>query len=395
MNMESGQNKEMSRRSFFKRMGLVGAAVCLTPTFDKISAAESAIAGKSASEAVNTPSGMASVQTQRTLGSGKASFTVSAMGYGCMGLNHNRSQYPSKEKEIALVREAVERGVTLFDTAESYGYHVNEKLVGEALKGYTDRVFVSSKFGHKFVNGVQVKTEEDSTPANIRRVCENSLRNLGVETLGMFYQHRADPNTPIEVVADTIADLIKEGKILHWGMCEVNADTIRRAHKVCPVTAIQSEYHFMHRTVEENGVLALCEELGIGFVPYSLLNRGFLGGMINEYTQFDTSNDNRQTLPRFQPDAIRANYRIVEVLNAFGRTKGITPAQVALAWLMNKRPFIVPIPGTTKLSHLEENLRAAEIRFTAEEMREIEDAVAAIPVVGSRYDALQESKIQK
>lgn len=395
MNMESGQNKEMSRRSFFKRMGLVGAAVCLTPTFDKISAAESAIAGKSASEAVNTPSGMASVQTQRTLGSGKASFTVSAMGYGCMGLNHNRSQYPSKEKEIALVREAVARGVTLFDTAESYGYHVNEKLVGEALKGYTDRVFVSSKFGHKFVNGVQVKTEEDSTPANIRRVCENSLRNLGVETLGMFYQHRVDPNTPIEVVAETIADLIKEGKILHWGMCEVNADTIRRAHKVCPVTAIQSEYHFMHRTVEENGVLALCEELGIGFVPYSPLNRGFLGGMINEYTQFDTSNDNRQTLPRFQPDAIRANYRIVEVLNAFGRTRGITPAQVALAWLMNKRPFIVPIPGTTKLSHLEENLRAAEIRFTAEEMREIEDAVAAIPVVGSRYDALQESKIQK
>lgn len=395
MNMESGQNKEMSRRSFFKRMGLVGAAVCLTPTFDKISAAESAIAGKSASEAVNTPSGMASVQTQRTLGSGKASFTVSAIGYGCMGLNHNRSQYPSKEKEIALVREAVERGVTLFDTAESYGYHVNEKLVGEALKGYTDRVFVSSKFGHKFVNGVQVKTEEDSTPANIRRVCENSLRNLGVETLGMFYQHRADPNTPIEVVAETIADLIKEGKILHWGMCEVNADTIRRAHKVCPVTAIQSEYHFMHRTVEENGVLALCEELGIGFVPYSPLNRGFLGGMINEYTQFDTSNDNRQTLPRFQPDAIRANYRIVEVINAFGRTRGITPAQVALAWLMNKRPFIVPIPGTTKLSHLEENLRAADIRFTAEEMREIEDAVAAIPVVGSRYDALQESKIQK
>lgn len=395
MNMESGQNKEMSRRSFFKRMGLVGAAVCLTPTFDKISAAESAIAGKSAAEAVNTPSGMASVQTQRTLGSGKASFTVSAIGYGCMGLNHNSSQYPSKKKEIALVREAVERGVTLFDTAESYGYHVNEKLVGEALKGYTDRVFVSSKFGHKFVNGVQVKTEEDSTPANIRRVCENSLRNLGVETLGMFYQHRADPNTPIEVVAETIADLIKEGKILHWGMCEVNADTIRRAHKVCPVTAIQSEYHFMHRTVEENGVLALCEELGIGFVPYSPLNRGFLGGMINEYTQFDTSNDNRQTLPRFQPDAIRANYRIVEVLNAFGRTRGITPAQVALAWLMNKRPFIVPIPGTTKLSHLEENLRAADIRFTAEEMREIEDAVAAIPVVGSRYDALQESKIQK
>ena len=211
----------------------------------------------------------------------------------------------------------------------------------------------------------------------------------------MFYQHRADPNTPIEVVAETVGELIKEGKILHWGMCEVNAETIRRAHKICPVTAIQSEYHFMHRTVEENGVLALCEELGIGFVPYSPLNRGFLGGMINEYTLFDATNDNRQTLPRFQPEAIRANTLIVEVLNAFGRTRGITTAQVALAWLMNKKPFIVPIPGTTKLSHLEENLRACDIVLTAEEMAELEKAVAAIPVVGSRYDALQESKIQK
>ena len=192
-----------------------------------------------------------------------------------------------------------------------------------------------------------------------------------------------------------IRDRIKEGKVLHFGLCEVNAETIRRAHAVCPVTAIQSEYHFMHRTVEQNGVLALCEELGIGFVPYSPLNRGFLGGMINEYTQFDPTNDNRQTLPRFQPEAIRQNMRIVEVLNAFGRTRGITPAQVALAWLLNKKPFIVPIPGTTKLSHLEENLRASDIRFAAETVKELEDAVAAIPVTGSRYDALQESKIQR
>lgn len=381
----------MSRRGFLKMTALAGAAICIAPTAGKVTAAARAVAGKSA----DIPAGLAAVRTRRTLGSGKAAFTVSAMGYGCMGLNHNRSRYPSEEKEIALVHEAVERGITLFDTAESYGYHLNEKLVGEALKVYADRVFVSSKFGHKFVDGVQVKTEEDSTPANIRRVCENSLRNLGVETLGIFYQHRIDPNTPIEVVAQTCGELIREGKILHWGMCEVNAETIRRAHAVCPVTAIQSEYHFMHRTVENNGVLALCEELGIGFVPYSPLNRGFLGGMINEYTQFDTSNDNRQTLPRFQPEAIRANYRIVEVLNAFGRTRGITPAQVALAWLMNKRLFIVPIPGTTKLSHLEENLRACDIAFPPEEMNEIEDAVAAIPIAGSRYDALQESKIQK
>lgn len=293
-----------------------------------------------------------------------------------------------------MIREAIERGVTLFDTAESYGYQKNEKLVGEALKGYADRVFVSSKFGHKFVNGVQIKTEEDSTPTNIRRVCENSLRNLGVETLGIFYQHRIDPNTPVETVADTVKELIREGKVLHFGLCEVNADTIRRAHAVCPVTVIQSEYHFMHRKVEES-VLPVCEELGIGFVPYSPLNRGFLGGMINEYTRFDATNDNRQTLPRFQPDAIRSNMRIVEVLNAFGRTRGLTPAQVALAWLMNKKPFIVPIPGTTKLSHLEENLRAAEVRFTDSEMKELEEAVAAIPVIGSRYDALQESKVQK
>lgn len=397
--MKKGQgsvnNTEMSRRGFLKRTALAGATICIAPTWEKVTAAEKALAGKSSASAASIPASMAAVRTQRTLGIGKAAFSVSAMGFGCMGLNHHRSQSPDENACIRLIHETIERGVTLFDTAESYGYHKNEKLVGEALKGYADRVFVSSKFGHKFVNGVQVKTEEDSTPANIRLVCENSLRNLGVETLGMFYQHRLDPNTPIEMVADTCGELIKEGKILHWGMCEVNAETIRRAHKVCPVTAIQSEYHFMHRTVEENGVLALCEELGIGFVPYSPLNRGFLGGLINEYTQFDASNDNRQTLPRFQPEAIRANYRIVEVLNAFGRIRGITPAQISLAWQMNKKPFIVPIPGTTKLSHLEENLRACDIVFSAEDMAELEKAVAAIPVVGSRYDALQESKIQK
>lgn len=384
------------RRGFLRKSVLAGTAICLTPILEKATASERGISGKSAAASkTSNEAGMAAVRGFRTLGHGSTAFRVSSMGFGCMGLNHHRSQSPDEAACIRLLHEAIERGVTLFDTAESYGYHKNEILTGKALKGYTNRVFVSSKFGHKFVNGVQVKTEEDSTPQNIRRVCENSLRNLGVETLGMFYQHRSDPNTPIEAVAETCAELIKEGKILHWGMCEVNADTIRRAHRVCPVTAIQSEYHLMHRMVEENGVLAACEELGIGFVPYSPLNRGFLGGNINEYTQFDTTNDNRQTLPRFQPDAIRANMRIVEVLNAFGRTRGITAAQTALAWLMNKRPFIVPIPGTTKLSHLEENLRACDIRFTAEEMTEIENAVAAIPVVGSRYDALQESKVQK
>lgn len=393
MTKESDNRMEMSRRGFLKAAALTGAAICVSPALEKVQAAEKAVSGKSAVSAKDIPAGMAGVRTQRTLGSGQAAFTVSAMGFGCMGLNYHRSEHPDEGACIRLVHEAIERGVTLFDTAESYGPFTNEVLVGKALKGYTDKVCVTSKFGHKYVNGVQVKTEEDSSPANIRKVCENSLRSLGVEKLDMFYQHRGDPNTPIEVVAETIAGLIKEGKILHWGLCEVNADTIRRAHSICPITAIQSEYHLMHRTVEES-VLPLCKELGIGFVPYSPINRGFLGGLINEHTKF-SPNDNRQTLPRFQPEAIRQNLRIVEVLNQFGRTRGYTPAQIALAWLMHKGEFIVPIPGTTKLAHLEENLRATEIAFTPEKMQEIETAVSAIPVVGSRYDALQESKVQK
>lgn len=376
--------QQISRRNCLKLAAGFSAGLC----------AQALPAAAQAAPVIRTVS-LAQVQKQRTLGAAAAAMTVSAMGFGCMGLNHHRGPHPDEKAAIALVHEAIERGVTLFDTAESYGYHKNEILVGKALKGYTDRVFVSSKFGHHFVNGVQDRSRENSRPENIRRVCENSLRNLGVETLGMFYQHRLDPETPIEVVAETCAQLIAEGKILHWGMCEVNAETIRKAHAICPVTAIQSEYHLMHRTVETSGVLDTCRELGIGFVPYSPLNRGFLGGDITEYTVFDPNNDNRQTLPRFQPQAIRANLRIVEVLNTFGRTRGLTGAQVALAWLMNKAPFIVPIPGTTKLSHLEENLRATDVEFTPAEMTELETAVSAFKVVGSRYDALQESKVQK
>ena len=256
---------EISRRGFLRSAVLAGTGICASSVFN----------GMVACEGVNRqgPSALdcktnAVVGVKRTLGSGTASMVVSAMGFGCMGLNHHRGQHPGKKQVIALVHEAIDRGVTLFDTAESYGYQTNERLVGEALKGYSDRVFVTTKFGHKFVDGVQIKTEEDSSPNNIRKVCENSLRNLGVETLGMFYQHRADPNTPIEVVAETVNELIREGKVLHFGLCEVNADTIRRAHRICPVTAIQSEYHLMHRAVEES-VLPLCEELGIGCLLYT------------------------------------------------------------------------------------------------------------------------------
>lgn len=209
----------------------------------------------------------------------------------------------------------------------------------------------------------------------------------------MFYQHRFDPNVPVEDVAGTLADLIKEGKVQRWGMCEVSPDTIRKAHAVCPLTAIQSEYHLMHRLVEENGVLDTCRELGIGFVPYSPINRGFLGGNINEYTQFDPTNDNRQTLPRFQPEAIRQNTRIVNVLQRFGREYGMTSAQVALGWLLQKAPWIVPIPGTTKLSHLEENLHTLDFSLPADEWKRLEDAMAQIPVVGDRYNAEQQRQV--
>ena len=216
---------------------------------------------------------------------------------------------------------------------------------------------------------------------------------MRVDCLSMFYQHRFDPNVPVEEVAGTIGDLISEGKVLHWGMCEVSADTIRKAHAVCPLTAIQSEYHLMHRLVEENGVLDTCRELGIGFVPYSPMNRGFLGGCINEYTRFDPDNDNRPTLPRFTPEAIRSNTRIVNVLQAFGRTRGMTSAQVALGWLLQKAPWIVPIPGTTKLAHLEENLRTLDFSLPEADWKELEEATSVIPVVGDRYNAAQQKQV--
>ena len=227
----------------------------------------------------------------------------------------------------------------------------------------------------------------------MRRYCEESLRRLRLDSIPLFYQHRFDRDTPIEDVAGCIADLIREGKVQRWGLCEVSADIIRRAHAVCPLTAIQSEYHLMHRLVEKNGVLDVCRELGIGFVPYSPINRGFLGGDINEYTQFDAANDNRQTLPRFQPEAIRLNTRIVNVLQRFGRTRGMTSAQVALAWLLAKAPFIVPIPGTTKQAHLYENLHTLDFTLSAGDIAELERAVEAIPVIGDRYDAEQQKRV--
>lgn len=376
----------MGRRGFLKTAAAIGAALTIAPALDKAKAAEAAIAGSN--RARTYKNGM----EQRTLGSGAAAMDVSALGFGCMGLNYNRSQSPDRKECIRIIHEAVDRGVTLFDTAIIYGPLRNELLAGEALAPYKGRVSLTTKFGHEVVDG-KGTGRQDSSRATVRRYCEESLRRLRLEALPLFYQHRFDRNTPIEEVADTIAGLIKEGKVLRWGLCEVSADTIHKAHAVCPLTAVQSEYHLMHRQVEDNGVLDICRELGIGFVPYSPLNRGFLGGCINEYTTFDTSNDNRHTLPRFQPEAIRANTRIVNALQQWGRTRGMTSAQVALGWLLHKAPWIVPIPGTTKESHLDENLHTLSFDIDDADWRELETAVAAIPVVGDRYNAEQQKQV--
>ena len=380
------EKKGISRRVFFKTAVAAGAALAIQPTIDKVKAANVALNEKST--LFMKKGGI----PYHTLGTGKAAFEVSALGFGVMGMTYNRSQHPDKKQCIRLLHEAVERGVTLFDTAIIYGPLTNENLAGEALAEFKGKINVTTKFGHEVING-KGTGRQDSRSATIRKYCEDSLRRLRLETLPMFYQHRADPNVPAEEVAQTITDLMKEGKVQHWGMCEVSVDTIRRAHSVCPLTAIQSEYHLMHRDVETNGVLDVCRELGIGFVPYSPINRGFLSGCINEYTVFDPTNDNRQTLPRFQPEARRATMRIVNVLQQFGRTRGMTSTQVALGWLLQKAPWIVPIPGTTKLSHLEENLRTFDFNVSPEEWRELETAIATIPVVGDRYNAEQQRQV--
>lgn len=332
------------------------------------------------------------VSQRRTLGRGDAAMEVSALGFGVMGMDHDRGPRPDRAAMIRLLHQAVDRGVTLFDTAEVYGPLTNEELAGEALHPYRGRVSITTKFGFQIVDGRQIKGQQNSRPENIRRVAEASLRRLRVEAIELFYQHRLDPAVPIEDVAGTVRDLIREGKVRRFGLCEVSADTIRRAHTVQPVTAVQSEYHLMWREPERE-VLPALEELGIGFVPYSPINRGFLTGALTEHSRFDTGNDNRVDLPRFQPEAMRANTRLVEALRAFGRTRGITPAQISLAWIMAKKPWMVAIPGTTKLAHLEENLRAADVQLTTAEVLEIETALSRFEIIGDRYPASEQAQI--
>lgn len=377
---------QISRRGFLKTAMAFGAAMAMAPGVERIQAAAKTLPAENGLR--REKDGM----EYRTLGSGKASLEVSAIGFGCMGMNSNRSKSPDRKECVRIIHEAVERGVTLFDTAIIYGPLRNEILAGEALAPYRGRVSLTTKFGHEVIDG-RGTGRQDSSQATVRRYCEDSLKRLRLDSIPLFYQHRYDPNTPIEEVAETISDLIREGKVERWGLCEVSADTIRKAHAVCPLTAIQSEYHLMHRIVEHNGVLDTCRELSIGFVPYSPLNRGFLGGCINEYTRFDPENDNRPSLPRFQPEAIRANTRIVNCLQEWGRPRGMTSAQVALGWLLHKAPWIVPIPGTTKESHLHENLHSLAFNVGDSDWYALESSVESIPVMGERYNHEQQKQV--
>jgi aryl-alcohol dehydrogenase-like predicted oxidoreductase len=313
---------------------------------------------------------------------GKSGLEVSAIGLGCMGMSFGYGPPKEKQEMISLIRAAVERGVTFFDTAEIYGPFTNEELVGEALAPMRERVVIATKFGFKFgPKGEQ--SGLDSRPEHIKEVTEASLKRLRTDVIDLFYQHRVDPNVPIEDVAGAVRELIREGKVKHFALSEAGAQTIRRAHAVQSVTAVQSEYSLWWRAPEAE-VLPAIQELGIGFVPFSPLGRGFLTGQIDENTTFDSS-DFRNRLPRFTPEARKANQALVDLVGEVAKRKNATPAQIALAWLLAQKPWIVPIPGTTKLKRLEENIGAAAIELTPDDLREIENAASEIEVQGARY----------
>lgn len=312
---------------------------------------------------------------------GNSGLEVSTIGLGCMGMSFGYGTAPDKKEMIILIHKAVEQGVTFFDTAEAYGPYTNEELVGKALAPFRNEVVIATKFGFKFKDGKQAGV--DSRPEHIKEVAEASLKRLKTEVIDLFYQHRVDPNVPIEDVAGAVKDLIKEGKVKHFGLSEAGANTIRRAHAVQPVTALQSEYSLWTRNPEAE-ILPALEELGIGFVPFSPLGRGFLTGKMNENTEFN-SDDFRKTLPRFTPEALKSNQTLIGLLDKIAAKKNATPAQMAIAWLLAQKPWIVPIPGTTKLSRLAENNGAAFIELTPNDIKEIESASSTIKVKGARY----------
>lgn len=325
---------------------------------------------------------------KRTLG--KSNLEVSALGLGCMGLSFGYGPATERQQAIALIRAAYERGVTFFDTAEAYGPFLNEEVVGEALEPFRKDVVIATKFGFK--DGIPT-TGLDSRPERIREVAEAALKRLRTDVIDLFYQHRVDPNVPIEEVAGTVKELIAAGKVKHFGMSEAGAESIRRAHAVQPVAALQSEYSLWWREPEKE-ILPMLEELGIGFVPFSPLGKGFLTGAINESTQFD-STDFRNVVPRFDVENRKANQSLVDVLGKIAEAKAVTRAQIAIAWLLAQKPWIVPIPGTTKLHRLEENLGSAAVTLSAEELNDIESAVSGIEVQGARYPAHLQARVNK
>lgn len=319
---------------------------------------------------------------------GRSGLQVSAIGFGCMGISFSYATQLSKADGVSLIRAAVERGVTFFDTAEVYGPFTNEEVVGEALRPFRERVVIATKFGFDIDPATGQNRGVSSRPDRIRRAVEGSLERLGIESIDLLYQHRVDPNIPIEDVAGTVKELIAEGKVKHFGMSEPGVQTLRRAHAVQPVAALQNEYSLWWRAPETNGILAACDELGIGFVPYSPLGKGFLTGAMGKNTRLP-KNDFRSTVPRFSPEAMEKNQAFVDLLRRLAEEKGATPAQIALAWLLAQRPYIVPIPGTTKLHRLEENIGAARVELTQGDLGEIDEAASHIEAQGERYAPAQ------
>jgi aryl-alcohol dehydrogenase-like predicted oxidoreductase len=370
--------KNQQRRDFIKTGTLVSGALlsCAFVSEDK---------------KMNLINSIMKTSGKRMLGSGKNSIEVSSIGLGCMGMSYHRSFVPDKKAMIELIRKGYELGINLYDTAEAYGPLVNEELVGEAIAPFRKKITLATKFG--FVEG-KPSLGLDSRPERIRQVVEHSLKSLRTDYIDLLYQHRVDPKIPIEDVAGTVKELIKEGKVKHFGMSEAGVENIRKAHAIQPLTALQSEYSLMTREPEKD-VINVCEELGIGFVSYSPLSRGMLTGYLNERTKYNPNNDNRHTLPRYQKDALIANWTLIDILKEFGDNRGLTVAQVALAWMLAQKPFIVPIPGTTKLAHLQENLSATNYVFKPDELLKLTADLSQVKIVGERYTGISAQQTKK
>lgn len=365
-----------NRRDFLKLGALAGGSLVVSKAFGMPSTNEN-VEMKTKESIDNI------ISTQRFLGSGKHKIEVSEMGLGCMGMSWNRSFVPDRKSMKGVIIKAYDLGVNFFDTAEAYGAFTNEELVGEAIASFRDKITLCSKFGFDIKNG-KLTGAFNSQPKHIREVVEQSLKRLKTDRIDLLYQHRVDPNVPIEDVAGAVKDLIKEGKVLNFGLSEADAPTIRKAHQIQQLTAIQTEYSLLSRDPEKD-ILNVCEELGIGFVSYSPLCRAYLTGYINERTKYNPDNDNRGKLPRYQPEAVIANWPMIDVLAEFGNQRGLTVAQVALAWLLAQKPWIVPIPGTTKQAHLQENLWAANYEFSPDELKQLTQSVSEIKITGKRY----------